>query len=77
MKLTVPLRPNLPAHTLRKPLDCELGSMVIRIPREPHESTHTGDLDYETALLTRSGIIIPHNTHGVQGELGHAPKVGI
>lgn len=82
--LTIPLRPDLATHTLGEALDGELGGVVVGTAGVAHEAAHTGDLDDDAALLARGrgvragpGVVLAHDAHGVQGEVGDAPEVGL
>lgn len=76
MRRTIPLRPNLTAHTLCEALDSELGSVVVGVSRKPHEAAHARNLHDEATLFpTLSSVILAHDMHSVQCQIRHAPKV--
>lgn len=52
--------------------------MVVGIPGESHETAHAGDLDNQAASGGGGGgVVLAHDAHGVQGQVGDTPEVGV
>lgn len=51
--------------------------MVVGISGETHETAHAGDLNNNPTLLlpTIPGIVLAHDPHRVQRQVGDSPKV--